>query len=152
VSVVERALSARGRQFSSRRGRLDLFSAGPLLLVRLADHGEADFVAPIQTAFDVIVARGERPEVFFDAGRLVNYDSDLRTRLTSHFAKHRSQIASLHIFVRSRLVAMGVSVAKLVLGQLITVHTELPRFCEALDEVARRTRAVGISSTLLSDS
>lgn len=150
--VEERALPGLGRQFSSRRGKLDLFSAGPLLVLRFSGHGEGEFATYILSAFDVILERGERVEMFFEMGTMVNYDSALRTRLTIHFAHHRSRIASLHVFTRSRIVAMGVSVANLALGRLITVHAELRGFTDALDKVARTTRTIGISSSLLSAS
>jgi len=152
VNVEERALPGLGRQFSSRRGRLDLFSSGPLLVLRFSDHGEGDFAPPIMAAFDAITDRGEKPEMFFDMGRMVNYDSALRTELTTHFARHRPQIASLHVFTRSRIVAMGVSVANLALGRLITVHPDISAFGDALEETARKWHAVGISRGLLSPS
>jgi hypothetical protein len=44
---------------------------------------------------------------------------------------------------------MGVSVANLTL-RLITVHADMPSFTGALDDIAKRTRTVGISGSLLS--
>jgi len=152
VNVEERALPGLGRQFSSRRGRLDLFTSGPLLVLRFSDYGEGDFAPPIMAAFDAILERREKPEMFFEMGRMVNYDSALRTELTTHFARHRPQIASLHVFTRSRLVAMGVSVANLALGRLITVHPDISGFSDALEETARKWHAVGISRGVLSAS
>jgi hypothetical protein len=148
--VEERALSSLGRQFSSKRGKLDLFCAGPLLVLRFSDHGDGEFATEILAAFQSIVDRGEKAEMFLDMGRMVNYDSTLRTRLTSHFVRHRSQVASLHVFTRSRIVSMGVSVANLALGRLITGHADMAGFNDALDSIARKTRTVGISSNLLS--
>jgi hypothetical protein len=112
--------------------------------------GDGEFATEIVAAFQSIVDRGEKAEMFLDMGRMVNYDSTLRTRLTSHFVRHRSQVASLHVFTRSRIVSMGVSVANLALGRLITVHADMAGFNDALDSIARKTRTVGISSNLLS--
>ena len=147
--MEERALSGLGRQYSSQRGRLDLFAAGPLLVLRFSDHGEGEFATPIIAAFDGIAGRGEKAEMFFEMGGMFNYDSALRTRLTVHFVRHRPKIASLHVFTRSRIVSMGVSVANLALG-LITVHANLASFGGALDQIAKRTRTIGISGNLLS--
>jgi len=147
--VEERALPGLGRQYSSPRGRLDLFTAGPLLVLRFSDHGEGEFATPIIAAFDAITGRGDKVEMFFDMGAMFNYDSALRTRLTVHFAQRRPKIGSLHVFTRSRLVSMGVSVANLAL-RLITVHDDMASFTRALDELAKRTRTVGISGSLLS--
>ena len=149
--MEERALPGLGRQFISSRGKLHLFSGGPLLVLQFSDHGEGEFATHIIEAFDAIVERGERVEMFFEMGGMVNYDSALRTRLTIHFAQHRAKVASLHVFTRSRIVSMGVSVANLAL-RLITVHADLASFSRALDAIAKKTRTVGISSSLLSDS
>ena len=150
-TVEERALPGLGRQYSSPRGRLDLFAAGPLLVLRFSDHGEGDFATPIIAAFDAISGRGDRVEMFFEMGGMFNYDSALRTRLTVHFVRHRPKIGSLHVFTRSRIVSMGVSVANLALG-LITVHPDMKSFTGALDQIAKRTRTIGISGNLLAAS
>jgi hypothetical protein len=151
-AVEERALPVLGREFSSNRGKLALFVGGPLLVLRFIDHGDGDFATPILAAFDAIIGAGKSVEMFFDMERMVNYDSPLRTRLTAHFREHRSTIASLHVFTHSRIVSMGVSVANLALGRLITVHSDKAEFGETIDLVARKTRTVGISSHLLSPS
>lgn len=58
-----------------------------------------------------------------------NYESVCRVELTSWVMGHREQ-SSLHIGLRSRMVAMGVAVANLALGSLIQVHNE-PKQLEA---------------------
>ncbi|MET0591777.1 MAG: hypothetical protein ABW133_03700 [Polyangiaceae bacterium] len=150
--MEERALPGSGRLFSTRRGQLSLFTTGPMLVVEFADFGEGDFATPIMAAFDEILKAGQKAEIFFAMGKMDNYDSALRTKLTSHFAGRRSDIASFHVFAKSRLVTMGVSVANLALGRLITVHANHSSFVKALEATARRHRAVGISGTLLSAS
>jgi hypothetical protein len=131
---------------------LALYSTGPILVARFSEHGDGEFAPPIVTAFDVIADAGRNVEIFFDMGKMVNYDSALRTRLTSHFLEHRPKIASLHVFTRSRIVSMGVSVANLALGNLITSHSDVGRFMKALDDTAHKHRASGISGSLLSGS
>lgn len=123
-----------------------------MLVVQFAEFGEGDFATPIIAAFDEILKAGSKVEIFFDMGKMDNYDSTLRTKLTTHFAARRPDIASLHVFAKSRLVTMGVSVANLALGRLITVHSSLTSFVKALESTARTHRAVGISGTLLSAS
>jgi hypothetical protein len=92
----------------------------------------------------------KRVEIFFEMGAMVNYHSDLRTRLTTHFASHRAKIASFHVHTRARLVAMGVSVANLALGELITMHAAISSFNHVLDAVVQDTRTLGFSSSILS--
>ncbi|HEY6878138.1 MAG TPA: hypothetical protein VI299_08960, partial [Polyangiales bacterium] len=88
---------------------------------------------------------------FFDLGRMPNYHSELRTRLTGHFAQRLTQMSSFHIFTSSRLVAMGVSVANLALGHMIKMHPTFERFREELDTVVRNTRTVRFNSSVLAD-
>jgi hypothetical protein len=122
------------------------------MVARFSGHGDGEFAPPIIAVFDGIADAGRQVEIFFDMGKLVNYDSALRTLLTTHFSEHRPKIASLHVFTRSRLVSMGVSVANLALGNLITSYRDVGRFMKALDDTARKNRATGISGTLLSDT
>lgn len=52
-----------------------------------------------------------------------NYDSSCRVELTAWVLKHRRESA-LHIGLVSRMVAMGVAVANLALGNLIHVYDD----------------------------
>lgn len=150
--MEEQALPAGlGREFLAANGRLALYSAGPLLVAKFVGFGEADFATPILQKFDAIAKGHQRVEVFLEMGRMVNYHSELRVRLTTHVSSRRSEIASAHVYTCSRMVAMGVSVADLALGQIITVHPTLERFREALDNAARNTRTPKLSSSVLAD-
>ena len=60
-----------------------------------------------------------------------NYESSCRVELTAWVLGHRDR-TSLHIGLRSRLVAMGVSVANLALGSLIQVHNDMRSLAAAL--------------------
>jgi hypothetical protein len=74
-----RALAGLGRQFSSKRGKLDLFSAGAMLVLQFSGHGGGDFVIPINAAFDVILGRAEKVEMFSSLalGRLITVHADM---------------------------------------------------------------------------
>jgi hypothetical protein len=54
---------------------------------------------------------------------MTNYESRCRVELTNWVLSHRAQ-SRLSIAVRSKLVAMGVSVANLVLGNLIKIRED----------------------------
>lgn len=84
-----------------------------------------------------LYAMGGKVHGFHNWYAMDNYDSVCRVELTSWVLSHRAQ-SSLHIGLRSRMVAMGVAVANLALGSLIHVHNE-PRAMEgALDSLLRR--------------
>lgn len=58
---------------------------------------------------------------FHDWLEMTSYESRCRVELTNWVMSHRAQ-SRLSIAVRSKLVAMGVSVANLVLGNLIKIR------------------------------
>jgi len=77
---------------------------------------------------ELIIAVGEREyrgggvvHGFHEWLEMTSYDSPCRPELTRWVMSHREQ-SRLSIALRSKLVAMGVSVANLVLGNLIKVH------------------------------
>ncbi|HEY6879636.1 MAG TPA: hypothetical protein VI299_16530 [Polyangiales bacterium] len=149
--MEERVLPGLGREFLAEGGRLALYASGPLLLARFSGFGVGDFAMPIIQKFEAIWQSDLRVEVFFDLGRMPNYHSDLRTRLTAHFAQRLQHIASFHVFTSSRLVAMGVSVANLALGHMITLHPTFERFRDQFDTVVRNTRTARLNSSVFAD-
>jgi hypothetical protein len=78
-----------------------------------------------------------RLATFWDLSELVNYHSDVRIFSTRVLLAHRKQIITMHTFTRSKLVAMGVSVANLALGGIITAHARRASFDAALNELLR---------------
>ncbi len=87
--------------------------------------------------------------LFADLGAMNNYDSGLRTELTAGFLPARERIASFPILLRSKLVAMGVSVANLALGGLVQTMDDRERFKKALDSALFEHKASGFSSQVL---
>ncbi len=119
-----------------------------LLLVSLHGQGEGAFAASILRTFESL-AGGEPVHVFADCEALGNYDSQLRTELTAGLLPSRERIATLRILVKSRFVAMGVTVMNLALGGIIESDTERPAFVSALDARLYASRVVGFSSRAL---
>jgi hypothetical protein len=77
---------------------------------------------------------------FHDWLEMTGYDSQSRVDLTKWVLSHRQQ-SRLFIGVRSKLVAMGVSVANLALGNLIEVHTSGRMLEVALERVLAESPA-----------
>ena len=88
---------------------------------------------------DPLYAYGGKVLGFHNWFDMENYESVCRVELTSWVLRHRAH-SSLHIGLRSRMVAMGVSVANLALGSLILVHNE-PRMLEEAVSDALRDRS-----------
>jgi hypothetical protein len=148
--VVEMgALPQNGTSWRSARGCVGLWVPSPSVLVfALHGYGDAGFAAPIIRAYETLANHGSL-YVFADAEALVNYDSALRTQLTSCFFPDRERIASLHVLFHSKIVAMGISVVNLALGGIVTTTTERARFKAKLDACLFENHTVGFSSNAL---
>jgi len=122
--------------------------APTLLVVRLSGHGEAQFARPILEAFDKL-EKSSAAHLFFDAEELDNYESSLRVELTGRLFPERARLTSFHVLVRSKLVAMGVSVANLALGGIVNSTSDRKRFKARLDACLYSLRVVGFSSSVI---
>ncbi len=129
---------------------MGIWLPGPgLLVAQMVDHGDEAFATPIAQAFERALEGAGPVRMFFDVGRMHNYDSPLRTRLTKRFLGDRARIAGIDIFVQSRIVSMGVAVANLALGGIIAAHPKRLGFNLALDDVLRKAGIASFSSGVL---
>ncbi len=121
----------------------------PVIMVLVIDrHGQAEFAALIRAAYRTMDRR--KPlHLFADLGAMSNYDSGLRTDLTSAFMPDRERIASFPILLRSKLVAMGVTVAGLALGSFVRPMDDRYAFKKALDSALFEHQVSGFSSEVL---
>jgi hypothetical protein len=138
-----------GRGLGNDRGSIGVWMRPPILLAQMVGYGDGHFADPIIDAFDEALLGKQPVQIFFEMGGMPNYDSALRTRLTTHFGTHRARVASLHVFTHSRLVAMGVAVANLALGGIITSHETLAAFQSALDRELGKAKVSAFTSAAL---
>ena len=102
------------------------------VLVVLRDHGQGGFSSIIRRYWDEALLRTPRVTLLADFWSMPTYDSPLRLDLTSWLLDHRPRVAELHVLTRSRIVTMGVAVANLALGGLVTNHRTRAPFDEAV--------------------
>jgi hypothetical protein len=82
------------------------------------------------------LGRGRKSVGFHEWSELPNYDSNARKRLTEWVLQQRSNMVEHHILVRSKLLAMGVSTASMLIGgHVITSYTDRASFERALQHV-----------------
>lgn len=144
-----RTLVDGGRGLQGDRGSVGVWARGPIVLTQLTGFGDGSFADPIIAALDEALT-GKGPIHFFlEMTAMENYDSALRTRLTNHVSQNRPRVASLQVVARSKLVTMGVAVANLALGGLITNHGSLSAFQAALDRAIAEAKVSGLSSAAL---
>jgi hypothetical protein len=91
-------------------------------------HGAGAFAAVITARFDRVLGQSGTLTMLYDFEEMATYNSQLRSDLTAWCHKHRDRIRGLHVLTASRIVAMGVAVANVALGGLITVHKGRPSF------------------------
>jgi len=143
-------LAQGGRGYRASGSLLGVWSPAPTLLVlHVVGHGLGDFATPINDEFDRTAAGGARVHVFIDLERMPGYDSPLRIRCTEHFRERLQCFEGFHIFVPSRVVALGVAVANVALRGIVTVHATRPPFTRALDNQLALHRVSGFSSDVL---
>jgi hypothetical protein len=147
--MERQALADGGVRFSTNRGVLDLWTAPPVLVVRFEGVGDGAFAPPIIEAFDHVRQDPRPMRVFFDMEGVSNYDSALRTELTAHVLKHRERVGGFDLFTKSKLVAMGVSVANLALNGLVTSHPQRDAFVNAFTAALARNNVKTIKSSVL---
>lgn len=94
--------------------RLEHFE-GAVFRASLSGHFSPKLLPPYLRALERAVANGKAVG-FHDWGAMETYDAECRKVLTEWTIKHRTQIEGWHILVRSKLVAMGVATASLLIG------------------------------------
>jgi hypothetical protein len=134
------------------RGRLALWTLDQGVLVfQIVAHGDKSFVAPIVAGFERSLRVGPS-QMFVDVELMTSYDTDLRIEVTAAMARERKRIGCLHILVRSKIVAMGVSVANLALGGIMTIHGSAPPFQQALQAGLAKAKIANFSLDALAQA
>ena len=138
--IVTATASAPGL-LTAPSGSVDCTEPAPGVLVVVArGHLAASLIPRVLAWRDQAVLRVGAVDIFDDGAELESYDSEARVLLTGWGKKNRDHVREHHILLRSRIVAMGVSVANLALGGHIQAHTSRPAYDAALASAVRRGR------------
>jgi hypothetical protein len=123
--------------------------ASGILLIQLSGIGEEEYAEHVIEAIDRQLERGARLRLFIDMEGMTNYDSAMRTKLTTRLLQCRNEIDAMVVMAKSRIVTMGVSVANLALGGIIRAHEDRGEFVEAFESELRKSGVVGFSVGVL---
>jgi len=123
----------------------ELVMASPaygVFYTRAAGHADLDCALHIMRAYDRFAAHTlGRIDVLHDWELLTGYESVVRQELV-RWAQEHERPGHVHILVKSRLVAMGVSVANVALGGKLKVYADRQKFEQARTQtVAFRRRS-----------
>lgn len=127
--MLEETKTARGRKLVGRRGTIDTIEDPPVFLTVYSGHAQIEFIEPIQRVFSTFLANSSRKIfVFVDAVELRSYDPEYRQQWVTWVDKHRAQIGALHVLVRSKLVEMGINLARVALGPMMHAYSDRAEF------------------------
>ena len=121
------------------RGELRIKVSDDVVYEQVTGYLEKDIVSKITHPIDKLIGQGARPIIFNDWWELSGYDSDARLKLTDWIFWIRGKIVGSHILVRSKIVSMGVSIANLALGGMLTVYTDRQEFTLAYQRAMRQS-------------
>jgi hypothetical protein len=137
MTLEARRASTRPRaEWSTDRGTTTIIEYSTTVVL-VSAQGHLDSESGKRIAVVVLELLGVRPRhVFFDVGDLASYHPDVRRDVTELLLDQRESVLSLHVLARSKLVRMGVSVARLALPALVA-YSEASAFNRALDAALR---------------
>lgn len=139
-TVVELLANERADVYRMAKGSIHLWRpARSLLVSRVEGVLSVDGSRAIEVATRRIVSEDHRVDIFHDWSEMTDYEIATRVQLTLVAAELLGQIDSLHLLVRSKIVAMGVQTANLVLKKII-VHPTPDAFAHRLHEMMQKHR------------
>jgi hypothetical protein len=119
--------------WSGAQGELEIYRLrAHVVCLRMIGNVEQPAAKVIESTLAAAFKGGKRLQTFWELGELVSYHSDVRIYSTNVLLANRSQLESLHTYSTSKVVAMGIAVANLALGGIITAHKTRDSFDQAL--------------------
>jgi hypothetical protein len=107
---------------------LRIHVAGAVVQLKYTGFGEAQFIPKVDATLRQMIAAGEHPHVFLDCWDMSNYEPQYRQDAERMIQGLRSQMGSVHMLVRSRIVAMGATVFNMMVGGFGQVYAERAKF------------------------
>jgi len=114
------------------------YPAKTVILFRYTGHIDATVMPTIVSSVDRVLRAGIRPDIFVDLYDVTGYDSQYRIEVTKWGGTIRDRVGVFMLLVRSKLVAMGVSVSNLALGGFMTATSKRGQFDTGLAVAIRR--------------
>jgi hypothetical protein len=130
------------------------YPARAIVVHQVTGHFSLPAARAVMTGIDRAIALYAPVDAFNDWYEMNGYDSDARLALTEFVLGSRTKYASIHILLKSKLVAMGVSVANLALGGMIVSYSDPRPWKEALHaaETKRNAADAGVPPLRSADS
>lgn len=100
---------------------ISVMSPAPgVVQTRATGRVERACIEPLVEVYEIVAAKSAPVVVFHDWEGISGYTSETRQALVEWSMRHDGTVERAHILVGSKLVAMGVSVASLLLPKLVS--------------------------------
>lgn len=123
---------------------MNIFYPAPGVLYTRAE-GQADIECALHAmqAFDrVAAATTEKVEVFHDWAGITGYTAEVRSTYTRWSKSHVERLGGVHVLIRSRMVAMAVTLVSAAVGGVISAHHDRIAFDKLRAEAILRRRRI----------
>ena len=115
------------------RGSLICEEAGARIVrFRFTGHVDASFAGHVQRTVETLLAGGARPHLFFDAEAATGLDTQFRVQLTPWHKRIAAQVQSQNVLLKSKIMAMAISVANMTSGHVIKPYNKRQEFEAAI--------------------
>jgi hypothetical protein len=149
---IRYAMPKHGVRISSTRGEVNVWMETPTLLM-LTHYG---YLSPemgdsFVSAAKRITANARTFTVAADCFDVLTYHPNYRLKITDWLRQNQDRIVANHVYSRSRMVQLAVSVVNLVLRKQIALHRNIEDFERVLldaraDALVHSRRATAIAS------
>ncbi len=118
---------------------LELAAPAPHILAsRVVGMGSLEMVQNVIEFGDALIADAGSIQIFHDFSEVSGYRAEARRVLVDWGVQNPDAIECTHVLFRSKIVAMGVSMATRLLGEQLTGYSKYPQFDAARAAAARR--------------
>jgi hypothetical protein len=124
------------------RGELRIWLAGPSVMVfKYRGHSDGSYVDFLERVVDDVF--GERSDLHFlvDCEEQTGFDAHFRRRIVEWAKRLEPRTLTYCILVRSRVVALGITVANVLVGGKTKVISDRNTFLSQLELAVRRSSA-----------
>lgn len=127
------------KRLATDKGTIEIYFLSPEVVLQTATgSAELAHAQAIASTLQAAIDAGKRIVIFDDFSGLEGYTSQARIELTAWTRKNLSKIGGIHILVQSKLVAMGVAVANIALGN-VSSYTNRAAFEAAITRALATT-------------
>jgi hypothetical protein len=127
-------LSNGGFRIDGARGGCAAWFDGPIMQMAAWGHGEGALAKAFLAEVDTLVSARESIVVFNDLDGLTSYDPAYRATFDAWGVKTKDQVPTVHILVRSKLVAMAIAVFALFEGGRVRPYSRRSEWEKVLRE------------------